>query len=101
MHTCIICSARSPLVTLLSLIKLLAAEWFSPDLKLLVSMILICYQFLMIFVAVQITDPIISYFGHYGLFFFFCIICSSKTGFLLAFVPETHGKTYEDIAKVK
>ena len=73
------------------------AEWFSPDLKLLVSMTMICYQFFMTFVAVQITAPIINLAGHSGLFIFFCIICSIKTGFILAFVPETHGKTYEQV----
>ena len=55
----------------------------------------------MIFVAVQITAPIISLAGHSGLFIFFCIICSIKTGFMLAFVPETHGRTYEDIKTEK
>ena len=62
-------------------------------------MVLICYQFLMIFIAVQITTPIVSFAGNIGLFIFFCIICSIKTGFMMVFVPETHGRTYEDVKK--
>ena len=62
-------------------------------------MVLICYQFLMIFIAVQITTPIVSFAGNFGLFIFFCIICSIKTGFMMVFVPETHGRTYEDVKK--
>ena len=84
-------------ISVLICLNSLLAEWFSPDLKLLVSMTMICYQFFMTFVAVQITAPIINLAGHSGLFIFFCIICSIKTGFILAFVPETHGKTYEQV----
>ena len=70
------------------------AEWFSSDLKSLVSSSIITFQFLMIFIAVQTTTPIINLVGNSGLFVFFCSVCAVKTIFVVIFVPETHGKTF-------
>ena len=70
------------------------AEWFSPDLKSLVSSSLITFQFLMIFIAVQTTAPIINLVGNSGLFIYFCLVCAIKTFVIILFVPETHGRTY-------
>ena len=72
----------------------IAAEWFSSDLKSLVSSSIITFQFLMIFIAVQTTGPIIDLVGNSGLFVFFCLVCAIKTIFVVIFVPETHGKTF-------
>ena len=55
---------------------------------------IITFQFLMIFIAVQTTGPIIELVGNSGLFVFFCFVCAIKTVFVIIFVPETHGKTY-------
>ena len=70
------------------------AEWFSPDLKSLVTSSLITFQFLMIFIAVQTTTPIINLVGNSGLFIYFCLVCAIKTVAIVLFVPETHGRTY-------
>ena len=70
------------------------AEWFSSDLKSLVSSSIITFQFLMIFIAVQTTDLIIDLVGNSGLFIYFCLVCAIKTFVIVLFVPETHGKTY-------
>ena len=72
----------------------IAAEWFSSDLKSLVSSSIITFQFLMIFIAVQTTGPIINLVGNSGLFIFFCTVCAVKTAFVIMFVPETDGKTF-------
>ena len=48
----------------------------------------------MIFLAVQSTAPILTLVGNSGLFFFFCLICTVKTIFIILFVPETHGRRY-------
>ena len=70
------------------------AEWFSSDLKSLVSSSIITFQFLMIFIAVQTTGPIIDLVGNSGLFIYFCLVCAIKTFVIILFVPETHGRTY-------
>ena len=70
------------------------AEWFSSDLKSLVSSSIITFQFLMIFIAVQTTTPIINLVGNAGLFIYFCLVCAIKTLAIVLFVPETHGRTY-------
>ena len=70
------------------------AEWFSSDLKSLVSSSIITFQFLMIFIAVQTTGPIIDLVGNSGLFIYFCLVCAINTFVVVLFVPETHGKTY-------
>ena len=57
---------------------ILKAEWFLADVKMLVTMILICYQFLMIFVAVQTTLPVVSTVGTPGLFIIYSLICVLK-----------------------
>ena len=71
-----------------------AAEWFSPELKSVVSGFLITLQFFTIFAAVQTTNPILAAVGNSGLFIFFCAVCALNTIFIALFVPETHGKTY-------
>ena len=60
-------------------------------------MILICYQFLMIFVAVQTTHPVISMVGTPGLFILYSLVCLTKTLVVGLFVPETFGKTYQEV----
>ena len=73
---------------------MIAAEWFPPDLKSVVSSSLITFQFFMIFVAVQTTGPIITLVGNSGLFIYFCSICALKTLVIVILVPETHGRTF-------
>ena len=55
---------------------------------------LITFQFLMIFIVVQTTDPIINLVGNSGLFIYFCLVCAIKTFVIVLLVPETHGRTY-------
>ena len=75
---------------------ILMAEWFSPDLKSLVSTSLITFSFLMIFLAVQTSNIILAHLGTSGLFFYFSGICAMMTLFIALFVPETHGKTFDN-----
>jgi len=75
----------------------LMAEWFTPDLKSLVSGCLLTLQFFLIFVAVQTTNPIIQMVGNSGLFIYFCAVCAIKTVFIAVFVPETHGKLFSSV----
>jgi len=75
----------------------LMAEWFTPDLKSVVSGSLITLQFFMIFSAVQTTNPIIEIIGNAGLFTYFCSVCAVNTVFIAVFVPETHGKLYSSV----
>ena len=60
---------------------------------------MICYQFLMIFVAVQTTHPVISIVDTAGLFILYSVICVTKTLVVFFLVPETHGKTYKEITE--
>ena len=75
-------------------ISLLIAEWFPPDLKSLVNTSLITFSFLMVFLAVQTSNIILSFVGTGGLFLYFCGVCFLMTIFVAVFVPETHGKMY-------
>jgi len=75
----------------------LMAEWFTPDLKSIVSGTLITQNFVMIFLAVQTTHPILQLVGTSGLFVYFCAVCAVKTVFIAIFVPETHGKLYSSM----
>jgi len=72
----------------------LMGEWFPPDLSALVTGTLITTQFAFIFVAVQLTAPLMSLFGPEGIFLYFAAISALNTLFVLAMVPETHGETF-------
>lgn len=77
----------------------LMGEWFTPDLKSIVSGSLITLQFFIIFLAVQTTQPIMELVGSSGLFTYFCTVCAVNTIFIAVFVPETHGKLFSDSQK--
>merc|ERR1719334_378762 len=83
-------------VSIVNLPWVLMGEWFVPELKSLVSMILITLQFFFIFVAVQTTDVIIDLIGNSGFFIYSCAICAVNTVFIAIYVPETNGKLYHN-----
>jgi len=80
---------------------ILMGEWFTPDLKAVVNTSLITYSFLMIFLAVQTSNLLIGILGTGGLFLYFCSICGLMTIFVTIFVPETHGRLYEQRRKLE
>jgi len=73
------------------------AEWFSPDLKSVVSTCSITCSFFMIFLAVQTSNMIMGWLGTAGLFLYFSGICMLMTLFIAVCVPETGGKMYNQI----
>jgi len=72
----------------------LLAEWFPTDVKPLVTGTIILAQFFFIFIAVQITNVLVSLLGAGGLFFFFSSVCGFYTVFVTLLVPETYGRLY-------
>ena len=72
----------------------LPAEWFSPELKPVVQTASISFSFLMMWVAVQSSSPILAHLGTGGLFLYFCGVCGAMTLFIAACVPETGGNMY-------
>jgi len=72
----------------------LMGEWFPADLSALVTGILITTQFAFIFIAVQLTGPLMSLFGPDGIFLYFASVSALNTAFVVIMVPETHGETF-------
>jgi len=72
----------------------LMAEWFPADVKPLITGTLILWQFLFIFLAVQLTTVLISLLSPGGLFLYFSCVCALYCVYVTMMVPETHGRLY-------
>ena len=72
----------------------LMTEWFPSSLKGLAAGILVPLQYGSIFVAVQLTSPLLAVLGTGGLFLYFSGVSVVNTLVVAFMVPESHGLTY-------
>ncbi|CAB3244979.1 unnamed protein product [Arctia plantaginis] len=77
--------------------NILVAELFLPEVKSILSMVIVEMSWILYSVVLFIFNPILNSLGWGPVFYIFAILCSLSSVFSYFFLPETKGLTVEEI----
>lgn len=80
--------------------RLYCGELLPSHVKGLGSGIAVAHNWFIAFLVTKSFEDFIYYMGIYGCYWMFSIVCAVGTLFCILFVPETKGKTLEEIQNI-